>query len=388
MYDKKFVKFASCKIVEGFARSAIYDVGRGNYEFIPNDLVKILNANIGKTINEIVSKCKESESIIYEYFDFLVDNEYIFFPMHDDISSFPEISNQWDFPAVISNSIITYGSESTWLNDILASELTSLGCYALQLRITFPISLESLRKILTFINSTRIRQLELFIRFNPSEDVDKYKMIFGDFPQLSVMYIYNFTNDLVDYADEQKEHPLFFIKQDIIFDDVCGHIHLNNFLKNIGIRFYSESQCHNTCLNRKISIDADGNIKNCPSMQHHYGNISNTNLVDVVRQSEFRKWWYYRKDDIDVCQDCEFRHICTDCRAFIKDPNNIYSQPSKCGYNPYIALWEGQEGWISIEQWRRENPNWKEQAKENRKVYQIENCTESLKEELEHFNQL
>ena len=123
-------------------------------------------------------------------------------------------------------------------------------------------------------------------------------------------------------------------------------------------------------------------------MKHHYGHISDTELIDVVRKPEFRKWWYYKKDDIDVCQDCEFRHICTDCRAFIKDPDNILSQPAKCGYNPYIALWEGQENWISVEQWRAENPDWEKQAKENRATYKTENCEENLKEEIEHFNNL
>ena len=45
------------------------------------------------------------------------------------------------------------------------------------------------------------------------------------------------------------------------------------------------------------------------------------------------------KDLIDVCKDCEFRYICTDCRAYIQDKNNIYSKPAKCNYDPYNAEW-------------------------------------------------
>jgi hypothetical protein len=86
--------------------------------------------------------------------------------------------------------------------------------------------------------------------------------------------------------------------------------------------------------------------------------ISDINLIDVVKSCEFEEIWHIQKDDIDVCRDCEFRYICIDCRAFIKDKTNIYSQPEKCSYNPYIAKWEGEEGWLSIEQWRKENPNW------------------------------
>lgn len=44
-------------------------------------------------------------------------------------------------------------------------------------------------------------------------------------------------------------------------------------------------------------------------------------------------------DQIHICKDCEFRHICTDCRAYIEDPDDIYSKPLKCGYNPYTGEW-------------------------------------------------
>jgi hypothetical protein len=36
--------------------------------------------------------------------------------------------------------------------------------------------------------------------------------------------------------------------------------------------------------------------------------------------------------------------------------------------NPYIAKWQHEEGWISVEQWREENPNWEEQAIELREL--------------------
>jgi len=48
----------------------------------------------------------------------------------------------------------------------------------------------------------------------------------------------------------------------------------------------------------------------------------------------------------------------TDCRAFIKNPENIYSQPAKCTYNPYIAKWQGEEDYMSVAEWRNLNPEW------------------------------
>jgi SPASM domain peptide maturase of grasp-with-spasm system len=103
---------------------------------------------------------------------------------------------------------------------------------------------------------------------------------------------------------------------------------------------FTESQNYNTCLNRKISIDLDGEIKNCPSMRESFGNIENTPLQQALNKTGFKKYWNIDKDKITVCKDCEFRHICTDCRAYIENPEDIYSKPLKCGYNPYTAEWE------------------------------------------------
>ena len=84
-------------------------------------------------------------------------------------------------------------------------------------------------------------------------------------------------------------------------------------------------------------------------MPQSFGNIKDTTLAKAIEKQSFKDFWHINKDKIDVCKDCEFRYICTDCRAFIKDPQNIYSQPAKCGYNPYICKWQGQEEYVPIE---------------------------------------
>jgi SPASM domain peptide maturase of grasp-with-spasm system len=96
----------------------------------------------------------------------------------------------------------------------------------------------------------------------------------------------------------------------------------------------------NTCLNCKLSIDKNGDIKNCPSIKESFGNISTTSINKVLENSNFKKYWNIKKDEIAVCKDCEFRHICTDCRAYLENPEDIYSKPLKCGYNPYTNEWE------------------------------------------------
>jgi SPASM domain peptide maturase of grasp-with-spasm system len=73
-------------------------------------------------------------------------------------------------------------------------------------------------------------------------------------------------------------------------------------------------------------------------MPQSFGNIKDTPLKEVISNSNFKKYWNITKDDIKVC---EFRYVCTDCRAYTEDPNDLSSKPLKCGYNPYTNVWEG-----------------------------------------------
>ncbi len=288
-------------------------------------------------------------------------------------------------PAIISNSIVDIENSQSidWNN--LIYQIRKIDCKNIQFRFYKNIDINMIKMILELFNSSRINSIDFVLNAGNIKIQTIYSLI-DIYPRIGSIYLFVDNEDTYSSKQNGIMGNVFIIKGKFYSQDNCGVITQKNFI--INSQTHTESFCHNTCLNRKISIDVNGNIKNCPSMEHSYGNIKDTDLIEVVRKPEFRKWWYYKKDDIDVCQDCEFRHICTDCRAFIKNPDNILSQPAKCGYNPYIALWEGQENWISVEKWRKENPNWEEQAKENRASYQKENCEINLKEEKEYFNNL
>jgi SPASM domain peptide maturase of grasp-with-spasm system len=104
------------------------------------------------------------------------------------------------------------------------------------------------------------------------------------------------------------------------------------------VQGFMENKLFNSCLNRKISIDENGHIGNCPSMKKKYGNIAEHSLTQVARRNDFKKVWNLNKDMIDTCRDCEFRYICSDCRAYTRD-GNLYAKPVKCGYDPYTGTW-------------------------------------------------
>jgi SPASM domain peptide maturase of grasp-with-spasm system len=78
-------------------------------------------------------------------------------------------------------------------------------------------------------------------------------------------------------------------------------------------------------------------------MPQSFGNIKDTTLEEALNHPDFKKYWNVTKDMIQVCKDCEFRHICTDCRAYTErtyfERDIDLSKPLKCGYNPYTNEW-------------------------------------------------
>lgn len=76
---------------------------------------------------------------------------------------------------------------------------------------------------------------------------------------------------------------------------------------------FTESLSYNSCLHKNIALDIDGFIKICPSMTESFGHIQNTKLSGIINKKEFLKKANISKDQISVCNVCEFRYICPDC---------------------------------------------------------------------------
>lgn len=83
----------------------------------------------------------------------------------------------------------------------------------------------------------------------------------------------------------------------------------------------------------------NGDIKICPAMPSSYGNINTDSIGDIISKTEFQRWWKIKKDNIKICQDCEYRYICSDCRINNFDDEKTFNKPVKCSYDPYEAVW-------------------------------------------------
>ena len=83
---------------------------------------------------------------------------------------------------------------------------------------------------------------------------------------------------------------------------------------------------------------------NHPEEGPHIDDLSAEELLAWIKANE-PAFWRITKDQIRVCQDCEYRYMCMDRRIPEPVPNgDDYYHQSSCGYNPYLGLWETEEG--------------------------------------------
>lgn len=340
MLDKSrtFMLFACCIPVLGARRSTVCDLQRQMFRFIPNGLYEILTEHRGKTVAEIEEAYgHEFDEEIAEYFEFLIAQELGFWC--DDPSCFPEIDLAWETPERITNAIIDVDSESRHDYAKILGELDDLGCKALQIRFYDAVGIAELESVLELARYGRLRSIDILVRHGDEMALADLEQLARRHARLSSVVVHSAPREQVQTTPSGV--VISYRTQRVDSPQCCGQVHPRYFVINLGC--FSEAQKHNTCLNRKISVDSHGEIRNCPSIDRSFGNIRETSLHSALAHRDFRELWSINKDQIEVCKDCEFRYLCTDCRAYIAEPRNVFSKPSKCRYDPYSATWRAAE---------------------------------------------
>jgi|SRR5690554_1406822 len=323
--------YSSCHLIKGYLNCSILDAQKGDIYIIDKKMYYYFIEGSIDIENSLIEK----EDLEF-YKSFLIDNQLGFL----SATKIPidKTNYDWDFPAYVSNAIVEYDLSDISLEKQIIEQLNEVLCPHIEVRVLGDVTQTRFNEFSQVILKSKITSVDMFVdkknffQFDLSFYKEKF---FSANPKINRLVFFN--SDFDDLISIGEKKVIIFTKQKFN-NNLCGNISPKFFAKNIYV--FSESQRFNTCLNRKVSIDRFGNIKNCLSFSNNFGNIKEEKIKDVIVNPEFTKYWYIKKDDITVCKDCEFRHVCTDCRAFIENPNDILSKPLKCGYNPYDGTWE------------------------------------------------
>ncbi|PIF44484.1 SPASM domain peptide maturase of grasp-with-spasm system [Chryseobacterium sp. 52] len=333
--------FDSVKITRGATNSIILDTSTGFLQLIPIAFFDLLS-NEHQNYSVLKKQLdKESLEALEEYLNFIIDNKLgIILSSKKELSTFKSVSEFKETPSYVDYLILDVNNSDV-LNDVLIQQICDLRIKYLQIRFS-ELELNDIINIiskLNLLNDSSINEVSLVANY----DLQLVTFIKENHYSISNKFLHFILHSSDEQDSQTLEHvQLSIIKNKINIPLSCGLIDLKNI--NLNRNFYLEAKQHNSCLNKKISIDVKGNIKNCPSMPQSFGNIKNTALENALNHPEFKKYWNLTKDLIEVCKDCEFRYICTDCRAYTEQTsfNNGLdtSKPLKCGYNPYTGEWE------------------------------------------------
>lgn len=344
----KYRLFECCRLVRGHGRSCIYDLQRDRLLFVPNFITDLVNKRNEIDPSELVAYDVRDQKTLRLFINQLIREEILFEVNDLEAKNFPLMDLSWDYFAHISNAIVFLCVKNISVFSTIIQNLIEMNCRNVQFIVSEDCEFDKIKELHNLMNTDNFEYFEFI--FPKSIVVDEHDMLTwveNNF-SIGIVIVANHNYNKVLNSLNEGRSSIIFTSEKISFTEKCGNVHPHYFCKTI--ECFTESQRHNTCLNRKVCIDAEGNIKNCPAMVKSYGNIKDTTLEEAINKPGFKDLWYICKDQIDVCKDCEFRYMCTDCRCFIKDPDNIYSQPAKCPYNPYICLWEGQEGYVPVEE--------------------------------------
>lgn len=278
---------------------------------------------------------------------------------------------------MISNAIINYGRSAN-LSKIL-KEIANINYKAICIRYNeyhdFIFSLEQLQDIqLSIINAVDI---DINLSVN---DINKFMVVPEQIlNRLRLIRLFGTSHiEKINLDNSIKNIFVKTINNRLSFSNFSYRVYENEMI--ISIPMFTESQKHNTYFNRKLSIDENGYIKNSPESEWNYGHIDEISLSDAINdmgtdKDFFKKYAHYKrakkegkeyeldfekskpafnalyfiyKELIDVCKECEFRHMCVDAAVPLQREDNSWYRSVECNYNPYICKWEGEDGYLNL----------------------------------------
>jgi SPASM domain peptide maturase of grasp-with-spasm system len=211
-----------------------------------------------------------------------------------------------------------------------------LGSQAIQVRWFCPVGPDELHRVLEAMAHGRLRSVELLLPHGPEWTDERLQEVCLKHQRVMAVTVHSAPETRMERIGGLGT-MIFHRAERVDGHAHCGAVAPEWFVSQM--ESFTEARAFNSCLNRKLSVDAEGEIRNCPSLPRSFGNAAVTPLAHALAHPEFRALWGITKDQVETCRDCEFRYVCTDCRAWVRDPSDPRSKPAKCTYDPYQARW-------------------------------------------------
>jgi len=298
--------------------------------------VQVLCEYDGESLDCIEGKLKEIGIEFSHWLRLLLKEELVFECPEIFRNSFPPLDLVVQRPLKIDTAVLYFTRVRSDIMDILER----FGCQhvAILLRKT---NLTELNKIWRIIDDISITSVSL--HFTTEVDHDWLTDI-----------ITNASHKLrfVSVEGEGAENPIPSIPGSVSLHRLSPRFRLGYYQPCLILNqeVYLDALQRNVYFNRKIFIDEYGRI-GCGDgywSTQHKPNIIAHALKDYLTAMDIPSIWSARKDDIDICKDCELRYMCVDPRIPKRRKDGTLFYENECAYNPYISKWHDQSGYLPL----------------------------------------
>lgn len=331
--------FGNCIIVKGYHESIICDLEKGRFLPTSNKILDVIKVNetnrlpITEIKNHYNNKFDNGIDVL---FDYLIKQGYGFFTKTPDF--FPKISLEWDSPFPLTNSVIEIEKDSLSLGINGIMQIVKIGCQAIEIRLLSDIDINSIKKILDIINASRTSCVYLIIKYNPKINSDFLTELYLKWDFISSIVVHTapkIEKISKSLPDDLKER--ITIKNTKLYGEkVLSKL---NPIMVINLDSFTEAINYNLGLNRKLSINSKGEIKNYLNHKKVFGNIFCDKIEEILDSHTFIEKWFVTKDQIAICKDCQYRYFCMDNSDLIVKKGH-YHRITKCNFNPYKNTWD------------------------------------------------
>ena len=245
--------YECCTIEIGKGRGAIFDLERGSFVSLPLEICSILKKNDNIDFErELKSFNIKNKKILRDILKFLLNNDFVY-QTNNSIrkkereaiynSSFHIESYIIDFLNI--EKALTYFNTVKDIPDV----------ESLQVRIFDKVNFYELEKLMAKLKIFSSQSIEIILK-NKNIKIKEYQGLLKQNFHISRLFILDSS-----YFKTEMDNRLIFLKDTAIGKKSCGKI--SESLFQINRRTAITSKSCNSCLNRKISIDENGEIKNC-----------------------------------------------------------------------------------------------------------------------------
>lgn len=321
--SKLFKLFTTCKIVKGYTRSLIYDLQRSKFFELKNEDLSNFNSNF------ILVASKSNKKLI----QFLLSNELIFELEKDEIEFFPNLDLQFIRPYTINSTFIK--SSSLCIdNSISWVKLSEIGVRFVSILVQ-KVMIDEIKEIVEILDQSNFYNVQIYL--------DNSELPDNELENISQLVNSQFTVSFFQINTNKDLNLKKFIFSEFELNQTQSF--------RINTELYIESLSFNNYFHKKIFIQDDEIVPYIDS-EISFGKLSEITCQDLkktVERTDFQIFWTISKDKIDICKDCELRYMCVDNRIPQRRKKDEYFFLNECCYNPYIAKWQGEQDYESVQ---------------------------------------